>query len=262
MKIFISADIEGITGVSHWDEAMGKSDLDFTEQMTREVSAACHGAVEMGVTEILVKDAHGSGRNINLNGLPVMTRVLKGWSGGPLRMMEGLDETYDAVMFVGYHSGANMGGNPLAHTFSSGRFQWIKLNGNYISEFDLNAMIAHYYKVPVIFLSGDQALCSDAQEKIPGLRTVATMEAIGNAMVCIHPEKACEAISKGVEEAVRKIESKPLALPSEMTFEVAYKEAKEAYKAQFYPGVSLVEPKVVQYTTRDYMAFLTMFMFI
>lgn len=262
MKIYISADIEGITGVSSWDEAMGKSKKDFTIQMTKEVSAACYGATEAGVREILVKDAHGSARNIDLEGMPTTTRVLKGWSGGPLRMMEGLDETYDAVMLIGYHSGANMPGNPLAHTFSSGKFQWIKLNGAYISEFDLNAMIAHYFKVPVIMITGDQALCIDAEKKIPGIHTVATMKGMGDSLICEHPEKVIDLINTTAEKAILNKANYDMSLPEYFEFEISYKEAKDAYKAQFYPGVSLKEAKVISFETHDYMSFLNMFIFI
>lgn len=262
MKLYISADIEGITGVSHWDEAMGKSGSDFTEQMTKEVSAACYGATEAGAKEILVKDAHGSGRNIRIDGMPITTKVLKGWSGGPLRMMEGLDASFDGVLFVGYHSGANMGGNPLSHTFSSGRFQWIKLNGQYISEFDINTMIAHYYKVPVLFLSGDQGLCDDVKSKLPSVMTVSTMKSIGDSMVCQHPELIIDEINRTVEQAILSYKKYEITLPEVMVFDISFKEEKHAYKAQFYPGVQLLEPKVVRFETKDYMAFLKMFLFI
>lgn len=262
MKVYISADIEGITGVTHWDEAMGRSSRDFTQQMTKEVSAACYGAIEAGASEILVKDAHGSGRNIDIGSLPMNTRVHKGWSQGPLRMMEGLDESFDAVMFVGYHSGASMGGNPLAHTFASSRFQYVKLNGHLVSEFDLNTLIAHYFGVPVIFLSGDHALCEHTKELVPTIQTVTTMTAIGASMINEHPEHAIELIRTGAEEAVKHFDKYPMVLPDYFEFEIMFKEAKDAYKAQFYPGANLMNPRTVTFETDDYMAFLKMFMFI
>lgn len=261
MKVYISADIEGITGVSHWDETTLASR--FLPQMTKEVSAACIGANEEGATEILVKDAHSSGRNIDPNGLPINTKIHRNWSMGPLSMMEGIDESFDCCLFIGYHSGAFVEGNPLAHTFSNSKFQYIKMNRKYMSEFELNMMIAHYYKVPVVFLSGDQALCNLAKEVQPMIETVAVMEGLGDSTISIHPELAILKIKDAVEVALKKdLTAVDMILPKIFKFEIQYKEAKLAYRASFYPGVQLMDPKTITYETQDYMEFLKMFMFI
>lgn len=265
MKVYISADIEGITGVTHWNQTMGEG-LEVQKamaQMTKEVSAACFGACEAGCDEILVKDAHGTGRNIDIAGLPMNTRVHRGWSMGPKMMMEGLDESFDCVIFIGYHSGANMGGNPLAHTFSNSKFQEVKLNGQLLSELDLNAMIASYYKVPLVFVSGDQKLCDNVKENYPRVRTVATIEGIGDSTISLHPEKAVNQIRETVEFTLKNpstFDVKPL--PEIFDFEIVFKEAKLAYRAAFYPEVSLINPKTIAYKTEDYMSFLKMFLFI
>lgn len=261
MKIFISADIEGITGVSHWDETTLSSNFIF--QMTKEVSAACIGASEEGATEILVKDAHSTGRNIDPNGLPMNTRLHRSWSMGPLSMMEGLDESFDCCMFIGYHSGAFVEGNPLAHTFSNSKYQYMKLNGDYVSEFEINTLTAHYFKVPVVFISGDMALCQLAKSKIPSIETVATMEGIGDSTISIHPELATQYIKETVEMTMKKdFSNVDMTLPEKFEFEIQYKEAKFAYKASFYPGVELINPKTIQFKTEDFMAFLKMLLFI
>jgi len=261
MKVFISADIEGITGVSHWDETTLSSK--FIHQMTREVSAACFGANEEGATEILVKDAHGTGRNIDPNGLPINTKMHRSWSMGPLSMMEGIDESFDCCVFIGYHSGAFVAGNPLAHTFSNSKFQYMKLNGEYMSEFELNTLISHYYKVPVVFISGDEALCELAKKKVPTIETVATMEGMGDSTISIHPELATQYIKEAVETTMKKNFGKvDMTLPEHFKFEIQLKEAKFAYRASFYPGVELINPKTIVYETKDYMAFLTMLLFI
>lgn len=264
MKVYISADIEGITGVTHWDEAMGNSSeaQRSKSQMTKEVSAACIGACEAGVQEILVKDAHGSGRNIDIGGLPMNTKVHRGWSLGPLAMMEGLDESFDCVLFIGYHSGANMGGNPLAHTFSNSKFQEIKLNGELVSEFDLNAMIASYFKVPVVFLSGDESLCNHAKKSHTHIQTVAVLKGMGDSAISLHPEQSVIHIREGVEKTLKDNPFKVQTLPASFDFEITFKEAKLAYRASHYPGVELASPKTIFYKTDDYMSFLKMFMFI
>jgi len=114
MKIYISADIEGITGTTHWDEADKKnSDFkEFQEQMTAEVAAACEGALRAGATEILVKDAHDTARNIIASKLPREVRLVRGWSGHPFSMVQYLDETFHAVLMIGYHSRAGLDTNP------------------------------------------------------------------------------------------------------------------------------------------------------
>lgn len=260
MKIFISADIEGITGVSHWDETTLESM--FLKQMTREVNAACVGANRAGAVELLIKDAHSTGRNIDPSGLPTNAKIHRSWSMGPLSMMEGIDETFDAVMFVGYHSGAFVDGNPLAHTFSNSKFQYIKMNEKLMSEFDLNALIASYYKVPVVFLSGDQALCEHVQALWPFIDTVDVMKGLGNSTISIHPEVAIERILHHAEKCFDNLSDKVIPMPEHFKFEIQFKEAKFAYRSSFYPDVKLINPKTVLFETDDYMTFLKMFMFL
>lgn len=261
MKIFISADIEGITGVCHWDETRLESK--FVHQMTREVSAACVGANEAGATEIFIKDAHSTGRNIDGRELPINTKLHRNWDMGPLSMMDGIDESFDAVMFVGYHSGASVEGNPLAHTFSSSKIQYMKLNNELVSEFDLNTLIAHYYKVPVVFLSGDLALCEHAMSKYNHMQTVATMEGKGDASISIHPDLAIQKIAETVESVLQiDLKSLKTPMPERFEIEICFKEAKQAYRASFFPGVIKKDAKTILFETEDYMAFLKMFMFV
>ena len=120
MKVFISADIEGTCGITDWAETERCTMDDykpFQKQMTREVKAACKGALDAGVGEIFLKDAHDSARNIDAAELPECIRILRGWTGDPLSMMSGLDrDDYGAVLFTGYHAWASCPGNPLSHT--------------------------------------------------------------------------------------------------------------------------------------------------
>src|SRR5689334_13641392 len=118
MKLYLSADIEGITGIAHWDEA-DKAHADyrwFQDRMNREVAAACEGALLGGARAITVKDAHGSGRNLLPDRMPAPVALIRGWSGHPYSMMQELDDSYAAVAFVGYHSPSTSGGHPLSHT--------------------------------------------------------------------------------------------------------------------------------------------------
>ena len=136
MKVFLSADMEGTCGIVSWPETERTTPFDYSpaqKQMTREVAAACQGALSAGAAEVLVKDAHDSARNIDPTGLPRGIRMNRSWSGDPLSMMSGLNqEKFDAVFFTGYHAWAGCPGNPLSHTMN-GRNNHVFLNGTLCS---------------------------------------------------------------------------------------------------------------------------------
>jgi D-amino peptidase len=157
MKVFISADIEGVTGVTHWDETdTGKPEsMVPREQLTAEVVAACEGALQSGAKEVWVKDAHCTARNIIASKLPQEVKLIRGWSGHPFEMMQELDETFQAVLLVGYHSRAGQNTSPLAHMISSECLRLIRLNEVDVSEFLINAFTASSQRVPVAFVSGE-----------------------------------------------------------------------------------------------------------
>ncbi|MBQ8827967.1 MAG: M55 family metallopeptidase, partial [Clostridia bacterium] len=153
MKIYISSDIEGTCGACDWNEALEKGDPSYLgPQMTREVSAAASAAIECGADEVYIKDAHASARNITQSQLPIGTKLIRGWAQNIYSMMAGIEKgKFDAVMFTGYHSGAKSTGNPLSHTMMRA-IESIKINGEHISEFMMNAYTAGYFGVPVCFI--------------------------------------------------------------------------------------------------------------
>ena len=103
-KLYVSADIEGVCGIADWTETeIGEAQgAYFRSEMTREVAAACEAAVKSGVKDILVKDAHGSGRSIDPSALPLQARIMRSWTKDPFVMMAGLDSSFGGVFFVGY----------------------------------------------------------------------------------------------------------------------------------------------------------------
>ena len=263
MKVFISVDIEGVAGSTVWDETEKGKDLYdyFARQMTREAKAACDGANDGGATEIMVNDAHDSGRNIDHNLLPKNTKLIRGWSGGLFSMVQELDETYDALMFVGYHSAAGKDTNPLSHTMSTS-LDYVKINGIVASEFLIHSYIAAYLKVPVVFLSGDKGLCETAK-CLKNIVTVAVKEGKGNSTVSIHPELALELICEGAKEAIIQDRSKCIIeLPKEFNVEIRYRNHKDAYKSSFYPKIIKLDENTIQYNSNDYMDVLRMMNFL
>ena len=261
MKIFISADIEGTAGIVNWKETEpGDQYAYFAGQMTKEVAAACNGALASGVDEVLVRDAHDSARNLNPAGLPRQARVLRGWTGGLYTMMDGIDDSFSAAAMTGYHTCAASNGNPLAHTMTTG-IEKVTLNGQPCSEFMINALIAAYNDGPVIFVSGDAMLCDLAREMCPGITAVATSQGIGGGSIGMHPEVAQEEIQAGMAKAVAHLQEQLAAgepsdclipLPPYFELEVTYREHKKAYTSSFYPGAVQTGPKTVVYEAADY----------
>lgn len=255
MKVYISADIEGVAGIANWEEARKTSREYpyFAEQMTREVAAACEGANVSGATEILVKDAHGSGRNIDPSKLPENVNLIRGWSGHPYKMIQGIDESFEAVAFVGYHSYGGSNANPLAHTINSSVIDYIKLNGEYLSEFLLHAYLATYLGVPVVFLSGDKGICEEARRFNQNIVTVAVSEGEGAASTSIHPNKSVKLIKDGMEKALKgHFNKNKVELPKRFSLEIKYNFHGNAYKNSFYPGAIQKTPKSILFETGDY----------
>lgn len=275
MKVFISADIEGVTGTTVWDEVT-RNHRDYPEfqaQMTREVSAACHGAMEAGAERILVKDAHSTARNLIARDLPEPVELIRGWSRHPYMMMQELDGSFDAALFIGYHAQASAGGNPLSHTMDSSRYSSMTINGETVSEFMLNAYTAAMEKVPVVFISGDLEICRHASRLIPGISSVAVKQGKGGSTINIHPETACREIKKTVKQCLLSLSGqsdslcngpKPVVpkLPDHFDLEVSFFDFKDAYRASFYPGATLLSPKTTGFKTESYMDVLRLLLFI
>jgi D-amino peptidase len=255
MKVYISADIEGIAGIAHWDEAdPAHADYEeFRRRMTDHVAAACEGAVAAGAEEILVRDAHATARNVRAEALPRQAGIVRGWSGHPLEMVQELDDTFDAVFMVGYHSKAATGANPLAHTLSSSKVARLSINGEPVSEFHLYGWAAAWVGVPVVFVSGDEALCEEVNALNPNIRTCPVLRGVGASTVSIHPDEARARIREGAEAALGgDLAACGLALEERHRLEIEYKEASRAYRQSFYPGAEMVDDLTLTFETGDY----------
>lgn len=236
MRIYISADIEGVCGITHWDEAT-KSSPDypaFQAQMQREVVAACEGAIAAGATEIRIKDAHASARNLDPLTLPRQAHLVREWSSHPLMMVQELDASFDAVLFIGYHAGAGFGGNPLSHTLA-GAYHRVSVNGQALSEFHLYSLAAAAMGVPTGLVSGDADLCAQVAAHHPGIRTVTTNTGRGRSVIARHPLTVVEEIRQAASEALLDLPA-PAPLPDAIRLEVEYRDHRDAYRGGFYPG--------------------------
>lgn len=263
MKIFISVDIEGITGVTHWNETeLGHAEYQAArEQMTAEAAAACEGALQAGASEIWVKDSHDSGRNLLASKLPREARLIRGWSGHPMMMLQELDSSFQAVLLVGYHSGAGAGKSPLEHTMT-GNLTAVLVNGQPISEFMIDLYNCAYHRIPLVFVSGDQGLCESALQLNPHITTVAVKEGRGASTINLHPGLALERIRQGAAQALQgDLLACLVDLPERFKVEVIYRYQARAYQYGFFPGARQSGPVTVQLETDNYFEVLRFFLF-
>lgn len=263
MKVFISADIEGVNSICCWDETENGHARynEFKKQMTDEVRAACEAAKKAGATEVFVKDAHDSAMNLSISDLPEYITLHRGWEGDICSMMAGLDKSFDAVMFVGYHSPCRSDGNPLSHTMNT-KIMHVKINGRIVSEFEINSLYASYLNVPVAFLSGDLNLTHIVKEINPNIGTVATKTGVHGAVVSKHPKVTNQEILDTAYASLKKdLKNNIVNLPKEFDVEIQYRNHQTAYKASFYPGCKLLGTDAITFHSNDYYEVLRMFKF-
>lgn len=264
MRIYISADIEGISGITHWCET--KSDHPAyqkqAEQMSLEVAAACRGALNAGAREVIVKDAHEDGNNINHKLLPKEVKLMRGWSNHPYSMVEGIDDTYDGVVMLGYHSGAHSNGSPLSHTLYPETVRNIKINGQNTNEFLIHGYVCHSLDVPVVAVTGDEALVLMVRDFDPNIATLAVQKGFGGANISIHPDLALERIEAMVQRGIENRQNCIYHKPEQFELEVTYKHHTDAYKASFYPGVRQTSEFSISYKTSSYKELMSGLMFI
>lgn len=260
MKVFISCDIEGISGVvSSADQASsaGKDYDRAREFMTEEVNAVVQGAVEAGADEILVNDSHGSMRNILIEKLHPAATLLTG-SPKPLAMMQGISSDFDKAMFVGYHSRMGTPG-VLSHTMSGGSVANVWVNDILLGETGINAGIAGYYGVPVVLVSGDNVVAEEAKSLLPHVHTAVVKQAVGRyAAKCLPPAKVKQLLIESAKQALNN-PGKPWLLESPVTFKIEFKDSGLAEAAARMPYTRLEEPRTVSFTADDYItAFMGM----
>lgn len=243
MRVFISADIEGVGGVvarTHWD-ASGNDYRQAREWMAQEVNAAIEGAVDAGAERIVVKDAHDTATNIPLDKLHPAAELISGW--GPLgSMVEGVDHTFDAVFLIGYHAQVGTPGGTLAHTWSSHVLELL-LNGQVLGEAGWAAAYAGHFNVPVALVTGDDKLAAQATTQLPGVRTVVTKEGLAYNAARMRPlQQVRDDIRQAAATAVR--EAKGLSpfrpvFPAELI--VRFRHWECLYALEAVPGVERID---------------------
>ena len=254
VKVLISVDMEGIGGVVS-SEQLGPSGFEYgraREWMTAEALAAIAGAREAGATEIVVTDAHGNGQNLLIDLLPDDVRVIRSWPR-PLMMMQGIDSTFAAAVFIGYHSGTANSEGVRAHTMSSASLAGVRVNGRELPEAGMNALIAGHFGVPVVFVSGDDAAVAETRAIVGDIDAVEVKRAISfHSANTMTPKAAQAAIRAGVKAAVEKRASRrAFTLAAPYALELTFKNYRPAEMLAYLPGSRRVSSHTVRLEARN-----------
>lgn len=259
MIVWICTDMEGISGIDHWDQCYHPDDnapeyLYGREQLTAEVNAAVAGCFDAGATEVRVIDGHGRNRNQGFLLDRLDPRVRRVWFSQflPLRL-EGLDETVHAVAMIGQHAMAGTLGAFLDHTQIPKEICRFCINGEEHGEMSQFALYAGAYGVPLVYVSGDEALCAEARRLFPHVRCTPTKRGIGWGTCELYPPKEVrERIRQDIAEALRHVDRSlawRVPVPIEVSVEWAYSGLADA-RAQF-AGVQRVDARTVAWKIYD-----------
>jgi D-amino peptidase len=265
LKVYISADMEGVVGVVTSDH-LGPAGFEYQkarEWLTAEVNAAIEAAREAGATEIVVSDSHGNGENILLDRIPRGVRLVRSWPR-PLSMMQGIDETFDAVLFIGYHTSTTNSEGVRAHTMSSGTLTAVRLNGVEVPEATINAAIAGHFGVPVVMISGDDAIIEEARGQLGDLEGAVLKWNYGfHSAMTVTPGESVELIEEAVTAALGRLEDfDPFVLETPIEVEVSFKNYLAAEILAYLPIVDRVDSHTISFTGKDILEVSRFFGFI
>jgi len=255
VKVFISVDMEGIGGVVT-DQQLGPTGFEynrFREFMTAEALAAIEGARQAGASQFVIADSHGNMQNLLIDRFPRDVTIIRG-SPRPLSMMEGIDSTFSAVFFIGYHSATTNPEGVRAHTISSATFAAVKINGRASAESGLNAAVAGHFGVPVALVTGDEAAVDEVRAIAPTVEGAVVKRAIGfHSAAVMTPEASQAMIREKARAAISRLrEMRPYAVPAgPVRLELTYKNYTPAELMAYLPGVERVDAHTVRFTGRN-----------
>lgn len=254
VKVFISVDMEGIAGVVTGDQ-LSPSGFEyerFRGFMTAELLAAIEGARAAGATAIVVADAHGNGENLLLERLPDDVMVVRSWPR-PLGMMQGIDSSFAAAVFIGYHAATTTPAGVRAHTFSSATLTSVSLNGTPIPEAAMSAAIAGHYGVPVVAISGDDVAVKEAQAMLGPIEGAVVKQAISfHSAMTMTPAAAQALIRERVQAGVARRQAlKPFTVATPVQLDVTFKHYRPSELLSYLSIVKRTGSHSIRFTGRD-----------
>jgi D-amino peptidase len=240
VKVFISVDLEGVTGLTDAREMdFGHEDYPIARRlMTGDANAAIAGAFDAGATEVVVCDSHGPARTLLVEELDSRATLIRGLHK-PGKMVEGLDSSFDAMFLVGYHARAGAAHGILNHTWLGKEIQDVWLNGEPAGELRLVAAVAGHHGVPLVLVTGDDVCCAEARELLPHVHAVQVKEAIDRFAARVsHPDVTRRLIRDGAAAAIADERARlPLRLDAPATIDVEWSSSSIAHLCELIPGV-------------------------
>ena len=253
-KVYISADMEGLTGAVT-SEQLGPTGFEyqrFREFMTEEVLAAIRGARAAGATEFLVSDSHGNGQNLLIERFPKDVQIVRSWPR-PLGMMGGLDESFDAVIFIGYHTSTANSRGVRAHTFSSATLTDVRLNGTSVSEAGFNAALAGHFGVPIAMVSGDDAIVEETRAYVGDVEGAVVKWATSfHSARTLTPEAGQDVIEAAARRAIERVgELEVFRLTGDIELEISFKNYRQAEILSYLSSVERIDSHSIRYVAKD-----------
>lgn len=262
MRLFLSTDFEGTSGIVAWEQIIeGSAEYEQGRRLlTDEVNAVINGAIEAGAAEFVVNDSHHHMRNLHPQDLHGHATLITG-RHKPLYMMEGLDASFDGVCFVSYHGSIGAEHAVLSHTYNPGAIWEVRINGEVVGESGINALVAAHYGVPIIFVSGDTVTAQEAQRIAPNAEKVVVKQSLGRfAAANLHPTVACELLRAGATRAVHNLDTmRPPEFKQPVSLEVTFLVADMAEMALWVRGVERVGPRTVALASENLLDLYRMF---
>lgn len=254
LKIYISADMEGVVGAVT-DAQLGPDGFEyerFRQFMTNEVNAAIDAARAAGATEFVVSDSHGNGQNLLIEQLPDDVTIIRSWPREH-SMMAGIDESFDGVIFIGYHASTDNTRGIRAHTMSSANITSVRLNGRTMTEGGINAAIAGKFGVPVIMVSGDDIAVAENQVIIGDIEGAVVKWSSGfHSGRTLTPEAAYEVIRTRTKSAIDRIdEFEPYVLETPITLELSLKHYQPVELLAYLSNVEKVNSHTIRFVGED-----------
>jgi D-amino peptidase len=254
LKVYISVDMEGVAGVVTGDQLIpgGFEYERFRRFMTDEAVAAVRGAQAAGATEVVVSDSHGNGESLLIELFPKDVRIVRSWPRHG-EMMAGLDSSFAAALFVGYHASTTNPKGVRAHTISSAHFTRVGLNGAAVTEAELNAAYAGALGVPIVFVSGDDAAIAEVTGRLGNMESVVTKKTLGfHSAETLTPAASCDKIYQGALAAVsRRDQRKPYVVSTPVTLDISFKSYTAAEIVSYLRSVERTDAHSIRFVGHD-----------
>lgn len=252
MKVFISADVEGVAGIASWSQiSPGADDYAVGRRlMAGEVNAAIEGAFAGGADLVVVNDSHSRMTNLLPEEIDPRARLVLGHYK-PLYMLQGLDDSFDAAFFVGYHGAIGEPEAILSHTYNPRAIWEAKVDGRIVGEIGINALVCEYFGVPIRLVTGDQVTAVEARETVPGVHVAEVKRSFSRySAESLSPQEARDVIRR---EAEGCLDALPTAEPKlrPVTIEITFLVADMAGMAEWIRGVERTGPRTVRYSSPD-----------